>query len=100
MEWASPFYWQGLLFRVWCSSPTRAQLLEALVKVEVEFNPLRKAWGNLGPNLDVKALELAIRQIAAGYNIQTWNDTELVAHLKKLEQDLSAKMKRVVARHA
>jgi hypothetical protein len=100
LEWASPIYWQGLLFRVWCSSVTSAQVLESLVRAELEdrYDGLRKAWVDFGPNLDVQELERAIRLVAADHGIQTWNDAELVKHLEKLDKDATDKVRRIKAR--
>lgn len=97
LDGSAPLYWQGMLFRVWCSTPTSAQLLESLVRSDLpdDWEPLRKAWVDFGPELDVTALEKAIRRIATDHNIRTWNDVELVKHLKSIEDQPRQKLTRM-----
>jgi hypothetical protein len=97
LDSASPLYWQGMLFRVWCASPSAAHLLEGLVRSELplEWEPLKKTWVDFGPELDVPRLEKAVRAVASDHNIRTWTDAELVKHLKEIEKAPQNKIKRL-----
>ena len=99
LDSSSPFYWQGVLFRLWCSSVDKARMLESLVAGHLKdhSDPLRKSWADLGPDLDTKQFENAIRKLGKEYNVATWTDAELVAKLKDLESKPARIIKRMFA---
>lgn len=88
LDAASPLWWNGVLFRVWCPSRRHADKLMRVIMEELEdhSDPLRKEWLDLGPQLNTQALESAIRLKAKDVGISTWNDVELVEHLKELSR--------------
>lgn len=94
LDGASPLYWQGMLFRVWCATPASASVLESLIREELprEMEPLRKTWLDFGPELDVRRLEKAIRKIASDHNIRTWTDAEMVKYLQEIEAEPKARI--------
>jgi hypothetical protein len=97
LEFGSPLHWTGVLFRVWCPNLTSAQLLESLVRTDLDdrYDPLRKAWVDFGPELNVKELEKAVRFVAAEHNIPTWSDAELVKHLENISNEAVKKVSRI-----
>lgn len=97
----SPFWWNGVLFRVWCPTEEHAKMLQRLVsgymQKHKDADPLRKSWFDLGPAFDVKKFERAIRLLAKDHRIQTWSDGELIAHITALENEKVKKVKRAFA---
>lgn len=102
LDAGSPTHWQGMLFRVWCPSVTSAKILESLVKQDLSagFEPMRKDWIDFGPNLDVPALERAIRRVASDHNIKTWTDAEILEHLKWIQNEPERQISRLKQTHS
>jgi hypothetical protein len=88
LDGASPLYWCGVLFRLWCESVPKAKALEQHVARELkeQSDPLRKSWIDLGPELDVGQLQEAIRLLGEDFGIRTWTDKELVEFVKSQER--------------
>lgn len=97
----SPFWWNGVLFRVWCPNEEQAKILQRLVSSYMQkhkdADPLRKSWFDLGPAFEPKKFERAIRLLAKDHRITTWNDQELHDHLVALEARETKKVKRAFA---
>ena len=79
MNCASPYWSQGLLFRVWTLGIGHARRLVTIACPDPE--KLRKNWIEMGPGFSPEFFEFEIRTLAEANGISTWSDTELRSHL-------------------
>lgn len=94
----SPYWTQGVLFRVWTESEAHARMVSGLTAglIEERSDDLRKAWRDLGPDTDLPMLEFEIHAIANEAGIRTWDDHSLRQHLEaELENEISTLRKSV-----
>lgn len=84
-----PFWWQGLLVRLWVRSEPHAQLLvgavvEHLSEIGDGAAGLRKDFVDIGPDVDVERLRFDLRAMADRMNMDSWDDDDLVHYLAQL----------------
>jgi hypothetical protein len=99
LDGASALYPQGVLFRLWCSNTGRAKFLEMQIGgyIAKHSDPLRKAWCDLGPDLNIVRFQKAIRQVATDHGIVTWSDGELIDYLRSMDTSVARRIKRAYA---
>lgn len=81
---ASPYWGQGLLFRIWTLGIGHARRIEKIACPEPET--LRKGWLEMGPGFSPEFFEFELRSLADANGISTWSDLELANHLTQIYQ--------------
>lgn len=81
MDTASPYWAQGVLFRVWVKGKMAAQILEKDTRNFLMGKEVRKGFYCMGPDFEPTKLESRIHALAAQRNIKAWDDAFLMAEL-------------------
>lgn len=86
-------WWQGVLFRVWCSDRDAALRLQGAIEMYVadRSEAMRKAWLDLGPDLDLGLLEWEIHSIGERIAGRVWSDEDLYHDLMRAERERNAR---------
>lgn len=86
---ASPLWWQGDLFRVWCNDGDAANALIAGVQrymLAKDAGDLRKSYKDVGPEFSVSRFERDCHNIGAALGLETRDDSAELHELRKRER--------------
>ncbi len=103
LDGATPWGWQGVLFRVWTRSLCDAKALQqhflALCQERYEDNvyePMRKSYINVGPDIDFTMLKFEIEYLADRVGIRTMDEENLLERLSKINAARSKNNRRLM----
>jgi len=103
-----PYWWQGLLIRVWCYKSNAKMLAAAMTEHLAEVGEpvaLDHGFVDVGPDLSLDMLASHLTYLAGRMIIETWDDDALSAHLDRvhardLEEEASRERSRAKALQA
>jgi len=82
-----PFWWQGLLVRLWVRSDHNAKILAAAITEHLaemgEATELRRDFLDLGPDVALDRLSFDLIALADRLNMDSWDDAGLVTYLER-----------------
>lgn len=91
LDGATPWGWQGIIFRIWTHSLYDAKALQkhflALCQERYEdeiYEQMRKSYINVGPEIDFKMLKFEIEWLADRFGIRTMDKENLFERLEKI----------------
>lgn len=84
----TPFWWQGLLVRLWVPSDMHARRLMAAavddLSADAELTHCERDFIDVGPDLSLDDIEGKVLRLALKMGIDAWDDEGLVKHLTAL----------------
>lgn len=93
LDTGAALWWQGCLFRVWTASREHALRLEGAIAMYVaeRSEALRKAWLDLGPDLDLTLFEWEVHSVGERIVGKVWGDEDLYHELLRAERARNAR---------
>lgn len=93
---ASPYWWQGVLFRVWLRHEVDAVILADHLPglVAERGGKARPGWLDLGVEADIDILELEAHDLARRLKMQAWDDDGLIDELNRIRRRDAMRMRR------
>lgn len=103
LDGATPWGWQGILFRVWTRSLFDAKALQKHFLVlcheryeDEIYEPMRKSYINVGPDMDFTMLKFEIECLADQFGIRTMDEQNLFERLRKINDARKQKNRRLM----
>lgn len=94
----NPFFWIGVQWRLWCRTKAEREklaisvidLLALRAEREGGLDELEHGYFDMGPDLDLSMMELEVRDTAERIGVKIWDDLELTALMRRVEERCNA----------